>query len=166
MGIDIAPGMVDEYNRRMSNAGLSQFHAIVGDLCSKEGIAEDLKGEDLSSFDIAAIGMGFHHFEHLQLSVDRLVEKLKPSGVLFIVDLLEHDGDMGISDNAHENNFMKEAAHTAPHKHGFSREQMKALFDTAGCNNFDFVVLDRPITMGDSKDAATKKVFVAKASKS
>lgn len=167
MGIDIAPGMVDEYNRRMSDAKLSKFHAIVGDLCN-ENVLEDLKGQDLYDFDIAAIGMGFHHFEHLQLSIDRLIERLKSGGILLIVDLLERSGDTTIGeqvDHGHGDDFAKEAARTVPHKHGFTREKMKSMFDAAGCQAFDFVVLERPAVMGEGEGAFEKKIFLAKAAK-
>ena len=165
VGVDVAPGMVAEYNRRASDAGHSQFHAITGDLCSTEGVAQDLKDKDLFNFDIAAIGMGFHHFEHLQLSIDRLVERLKPGGVLFIVDLLERSGDQGIGDHAKDDDFVKEAARTVPHKHGFNRERMKELFDAARCQDFDFVVFERPAVVGEGEGAFEKKLFVAKGTK-
>ncbi|KAL8686776.1 MAG: hypothetical protein Q9218_006875, partial [Villophora microphyllina] len=126
-GIDIAPGMVSEYNFRVSSLQPTPlYHAIEGDLCSTAGVSEDLKAEHLFNFDIAAVGLGFHHFEHLQLSIDRLVERLRSGGVLFIVDLLEKKGDMGIGeqavDHGHGDDFAKEAARTVPHKHGFTRE--------------------------------------------
>jgi len=165
VGIDVAPGMVEEYNRRASAAGLSHFHAVLGDLTSAEGVAEDLMDKDLFNFDIAGIGMGFHHFEHLQLSIDRLVERLRPGGVLFIVDLVDVSGDLAIGEQGVGDDFTKEAARTVPHKHGFSREDLKALFEAAGCKNFGFVVYERPIVMGEGEGAFTKKVFLAKATK-
>lgn len=93
VGMDVAPGMVEEYNRRASAINDSQYHAILGDLCNPDAVAEDLMSKDLFNFDIAAVGMGFHHFEHLQRSLDRLVERLRPGGVLFIVDLIDRTGD-------------------------------------------------------------------------
>ncbi|KAL9577532.1 MAG: hypothetical protein Q9212_006305, partial [Teloschistes hypoglaucus] len=151
-GIDIAPGMVEEYNSRISLMNPTpDFHAQVGDLCSTEGVSEDLQAKELFNFDIAAIGLGFHHFEHLQLSIDRLVERLKSGGVLFIVDLLEKKGDSAIGehnvDHGHGDDFAKEAARTVPHKHGFTREGMEAMFNAAGLQEFDFVVLERPAVM-------------------
>jgi len=157
--------MVDEYNRRASAAGFSHFHAILGDLCSDRGVSQDLMGKDLFNFDIAGIGMGFHHFEHLQLSIDRLVERLRPGGVLFIVDLDDRGGDLAIGEHGVGDDFTKEAARTVPHKHGFTREDMKVFFDAANCKNFDFVLLERPIVMGEGEGAFTKKVFLAKATK-
>ena len=157
--------MVAEYNRRMSDAGLSQFHAVIGDLCGKDDVSPDLQDGSLYSLDIAAIGMGFHHFEHPQLSIDRLVERLKPGGVLFIVDLLDRGGDAAIGEQGQRDDFVKEAARTVPHKHGFSREGMKGMFDAAGCRDFEFVVLERPAVMGEGEGAFEKRVFVAKGRK-
>ncbi|KAL8773393.1 MAG: hypothetical protein Q9203_004463 [Teloschistes exilis] len=169
-GIDIAPGMVEEYNSRISLMNPApDFHAQVGDLCSMEGVSEDLQAKDLFNFDIAAIGLGFHHFEHLQLSIDRLVERLKSGGALFIVDLLEKKGDVAIGeqnvDHGHGDDFAKEAARTVPHKHGFTREGMETMFNAAGLQEFDFVVLERPAVMGDREEAFSKTIFIAKGRK-
>lgn len=157
--------MVAEYNHRASAAGLEHFHAMLGDLCSAEGVAQDLMGKNLFDFDIAGIGMGFHHFEHLQLSIDRIVERLRPGGLFFIVDLVAASGDHAIGEHGVGDDFVKEAARTVPHKHGFTREDMKALFETAGCKDFGFVVYERPMVMGEGEGAFTKKVFLAKATK-
>ncbi|KAL8667383.1 MAG: hypothetical protein Q9202_000599 [Teloschistes flavicans] len=169
-GIDIAPGMVEEYNSRISLMNPApDFHAIMGDLCGTEGVSEDLKAKNLFNFDIAAIGLGFHHFEHLQLSIDRLVERLKSGGVLFIVDLLARQGDVAIGehkvDHGHGDDFAKEAARTVPHKHGFTRDGMEAMFDAAGLQEFDFVVLERPAVMGEGEGAFSKTIFIAKGRK-
>lgn len=162
--------MVEEYNSRISLMNPApDFHAQVGDLCSTEGVSEDLKSKNLFDFDIAAIGLGFHHFEHLQLSIDRLVERLKSGGALFIVDLLEKKGDVAIGeqnvDHGHGDDFAKEAARTVPHKHGFTREGMESMFNAAGLQDFDFVVLERLAVMGDGEGAFSKTIFIAKGSK-
>ena len=157
--------MVAEFNRRASEAHLSNFRAMVGDLCTTENVAEDLQDPSLFNFDFAAIGMGFHHFEHLQLSVDRLFGRLRTGGVLFIIDLLERSDDPGLGGDAKQDDFVKEALRTVPHKHGFSREAMEGMFQAAGCKDFDFVVWDRPVVIGEGEGAIEKLVFVAKGTK-
>ena len=157
--------MVAEFNRRASEANLPNFRAINGDLCSFEDVAEDLKDPSLFNFDFAAIGLGFHHFEHLQLSVDRIFGRLRTGGVLFIIDLLEGDDDPDLGGHEEQDDFVKEASKTVPHKHGFSRKAMEGMFQAAGCKDFDFVVWKRPVVLGEGENAFEKTVFVAKGTK-
>lgn len=164
-GIDVSTNMVSEFNRRASDAHLRNFSAIVGDLCSPQGVAEDLQDASLFNFDFAAIGMGFHHLEHLQLSINRLVERLRVGGVLFVIDMLERKGDHGLGGHGKGDDFTKEAAKTVPHSHGFGREAMKGMFEAAGCKGFDFVVFERPMVIGEGEDAFEKMGFVAKGTK-
>ncbi|KAJ0296164.1 hypothetical protein COL516b_011916 [Colletotrichum fioriniae] len=72
-------------------------------------------------FDVAGVGLGFHHFEDPELSARRLVERLRPGGVFIILDFLPHEK----MDHA------LPAAHTVMH-HGFSEERMRAIFEQAG----------------------------------
>ncbi|KAL8818123.1 MAG: hypothetical protein Q9191_008009 [Dirinaria sp. TL-2023a] len=164
-GIDVSTNMVSEFNRRALEAHLPSFCAIVGDLCNPQGVAEELKDTALYDFDFAAIGLGFHHFEHLQLSIDRLVERLRVGGVLFIIDLLERTGDHGLGSDGKGDDFSKEAARTVPHKHGFGREAMKSMLQAAGCKDFDFIVFARPLVIGEGEGAFEKWGFVAKGTK-
>ena len=154
--------MVSEFNRRAADAHLPNFRAMVGDLCSPQNVAEDLKDASLFDFDFAAIGMGFHHFEHLQLSINRLVERLRVGGVLLIIDLLERSGDHALAGHGKGDDFSKEAARTVPHKHGFGREAMKGMFHAAGCKDFDFIIFEKSMVIGEGEGAFEKMGFVAK----
>ncbi|KJY01117.1 hypothetical protein TI39_contig302g00005 [Zymoseptoria brevis] len=89
-GIDISENMVTKYNEAASSSGLTheQAHAVVGDLFTQT-VAPELCTSEWYNFDIAVIGLGFHHFEHPDLAIKRLAERLKPeTGVLVIVDFL------------------------------------------------------------------------------
>lgn len=79
-------------------------------------------GPEFSNFDLAAVGLGFHHFDNPQLGAERLVARLKPGGVLLIIDFLLHDGRLEAS---------HPASHTITH-HGFSEEEIRKIFVGAG----------------------------------
>lgn len=147
--------MVDEYNQRASSAGLA-FRAVAGDLCSPKGVPDHLCDDrELYDFDIAGISLGFHHFEHLQLSLCRLVQRLRPGGVLIVVDFCEDmDGDFV------GNEAMKKAAHTVAHKKGFNRGEVEKLFMEAGCKDFEWVVFASKVTLGEG--GKEKWVFLAR----
>lgn len=68
------------------------MHAYQGNLC----VPDDpnpaaLTAPEFSDFDIAAVGLGFHHFDDPSLAARRLAERLKTGGVLMILDFLPHD---------------------------------------------------------------------------
>ena len=175
-GIDISAAMVAEYNHRCSALLASEnplgasMHAIVGDLCDPAGVAEALRGEELFGFDMAVVGMGFHHFEHLELSLRRLVERVKRGGVVVVVDGQGHEHGKS-SDHNHGSeessandmdSVFAAAAPFVPHQHGFSRAGMETLFTAAGCTDFDFLVMAEPILFGDGENPARMRGFIAK----
>ena len=75
------------------------MHAYQGNIC----VPEDpnpaaLASPEFSDFDIAAVGLGFHHFDDPALAARRLAERLKTGGVLMILDFLPHESpDVSLS---------------------------------------------------------------------
>lgn len=94
VGIDLSEGMVEVYNTSAQNQGIpeSEMHAVVGNLIdAKSPPPAHLAGPEFHDFDIAVVGLGFHHFDDPALAAKRLAERLKPGGVLMIVDFLPHE---------------------------------------------------------------------------
>lgn len=98
--------MVSVYNCNAYNQGLTSdfMSATVGNLLDPaDPSPADFKGEEWFNFDLAVVGLGFHHFEDPTLAAERLAERLKPGGVLMIIDFMPHahhgeievDGDGG-----------------------------------------------------------------------
>ncbi|WYZ45519.1 hypothetical protein EsH8_VIII_000835 [Colletotrichum jinshuiense] len=142
VGIDISENMVAAYNARAENQGLSaeEMHAYQGDLTdpSDPDPAAFSDAARFRGFDVAGVGLGFHHFEDPELSAKRLVERLKPGGVFIILDFLPHEK------MAHA----LPAAHTVKH-HGFSEERMRAIFEHAGAGkDFKMEELGKGIVFG------------------
>lgn len=56
--------MVDEFNKAAFNQGLSEqeMHAVVGNLVN-EDVDGQFDGPAFWDFDIAVVGLGFHHFD-------------------------------------------------------------------------------------------------------
>lgn len=153
--------MVTKFNEAAQSSGLTKekAHAVLGNLCGKT-VDEDLNSPDLQNFDIAVIGLGFHHFEDPGLAIKRLAERLKPdTGVLVIVDFLPF-------------------SHTTPHPHGkevdfpdmsatikhsgFTGEQMRDLYQQAGFGEFDVVALAKPTVMELKSGRTERTIFIAK----
>lgn len=110
-------------------------------------------------FDLAVVGLGFHHFDDPELAAKRLVVRLRPGGVLMIIDFLPHEpggpGHSGGShghDHQHHHHHHPHHAHEDAHgmseadgvdaavdkalktvtHHGFSEEHIKEIFVNAG----------------------------------
>ncbi|KAK3943976.1 S-adenosyl-L-methionine-dependent methyltransferase [Diplogelasinospora grovesii] len=124
VGVDLSENMVAAYNARAENQGLlkDEMHAYQGNLCDpSDPSPAAFTSPDFFNFDIAAVGLGFHHFDDPALAARRLAERLRTGGVLLILDFLPHD--------------KMHTAHPATDtvtKHGFSEDEIKQLYETAG----------------------------------
>jgi SAM-dependent methyltransferase len=179
--------MVEVYNTSVQNQGIaeSEMHAVVGNLIdTKSEPPSHLSGPEYHNFDIVVVGLGFHHFEDPALAAKRLAERLKPGGVLMIVDFLPHEHVHGHShgaghghghghshDHDHGDRPQKEshpAAHTVTHM-GFSEEQVKTMFVAAGVEKaFDYVVIGKGIVFkpkGSEGDEMKRSLFMARGTK-
>ncbi|KAB5547018.1 S-adenosyl-L-methionine-dependent methyltransferase [Coniochaeta sp. 2T2.1] len=145
VGIDLSEGMVSAYNTRAENQGLAkeEMYAYQGDLCKADDEKpEQFEGEEFYGFDVAAVGLGFHHFDNPSLAASRLVSRLKPGGVLMIVEFYSHGDVNDLHDHP--------AKHTVKH-HGFSQEEMRGIFEQAGAGE-KFAVADIGRGGGDEEE--------------
>ena len=149
IGVDLSEGMVQAYNTRFQPTPEHKqdftAHAVIGNLLEATAPTH-LDSAEYFNFDLAMVGVGFHHFSDVQLATDRLTERLKPGGVLMIVDFLPFEKNKDI--------------HMISH-HGFSIERVKELFGNAGLTEID-VVLDPEVWM--MKDSQ-RSAFMAKGRK-
>ncbi|KAI0886059.1 S-adenosyl-L-methionine-dependent methyltransferase [Annulohypoxylon maeteangense] len=162
IGIDISENMVMAYNSQAENQGLSrdEMYAIVGDLIGAGGPQPSniLADSRLFGFDIATVGGGLHHFADPELAADRLVERLRPGGVLLVWDFLPHGPMSGNAGN-----------HGVMH-HGLSEERVRAMFERAGAGHrFSLEILGSGITIGigghGEKGVVRREIFLARGEK-
>jgi SAM-dependent methyltransferase len=160
IGMDLSQGMVNEYNTLVSNQGIppSEMHAVVGNLLDpSDPSPPSLAGDEFFNFDIAAVGLGFHHFSDPTFAATQLVKRLKKGGVLLIIDFLPHaplPKDEG-----------QTAAHTVAHA-GFSEEDVKTMFETAGAGEgFEYLEIGQGIVFHGVKEGGEtmkRSVFFAR----
>lgn len=155
IGIDVSENMVQKYNEEAQAAGLKpdEVYAIVGDLLADE-VPEELKKPEYYEFDIAVIGLGFHHFENPVTAIQRLTERLKAdTGVLMIIDFLPFDtAEHG------------QAAHTIKHS-GFTRANLEKLHRIARMQKFSFSIVDDPAVMELQEGTVKRTLFISRAMK-
>ncbi|KAL1836103.1 hypothetical protein VTJ49DRAFT_5563 [Mycothermus thermophilus] len=133
VGIDLSENMVATYNRHAEHLGLtpSKMRAYHGNLCdSQDEDPAAFASPEFTGFDVAAVGLGFHHFDDPALAARRLAARLKPGGVLVILDFLPH----AKPDPSHP------ATSTVTH-HGFSEEHIRGIFEQAGVGK-DFALVE------------------------
>ncbi|KAK3311488.1 S-adenosyl-L-methionine-dependent methyltransferase [Chaetomium strumarium] len=159
VGIDLSENMATAYNTRAENQGLthSEMRAYQGNLCDPEDpTPEAFAAPEFSNFDVAAVGLGFHHFDDPALAARRLCQRLKTGGVLVILDFFAHDKP----DPSHP------ASNTITH-HGFSEEQVRRIFEEAGVGK-DFAMGEVGAVFHFSKEDGSevrRKIFIARGTK-
>jgi len=91
--------MIAAYNARARSANLppSTINGFVGDLFSTPPPPE-FSGPEFHSFDLAAVGFAFHHFDDVIHAAKCLKQRLRPGGVLLISEFLE-GGDLRADEN-------------------------------------------------------------------
>lgn len=153
--------MVAEYNKVVANQGISasEMHATVGNLLNpSDPSPESLSGDEFFNFDIASVGLGFHHFDDPSFAAKQLASRLKAGGVLYIIDFVPHEH------HGHDH----PAAHTVTHA-GFSQEDVKKMFEDAGAGgNFEYVTIGKGIVFNGVKEnghTMKRSVFMARGSK-
>ena len=68
------------------------MHAYQGNLCvPSDPTPASFTAPEFSGFDVAAVGLGFHHFDDPALAAQRLAGRLKTGGVLVILDFFTHE---------------------------------------------------------------------------
>ncbi|KAF3019439.1 hypothetical protein E8E14_013326 [Neopestalotiopsis sp. 37M] len=160
VGVDVSENMVGAFNARAENQGLTKedMFAVVGNLAVPDDPAPAaLSGPEFFNFDIAAVGGGFHHFDDPEFAATRLIERLKPGGVLFIWDFLTHE---------HDHDY---ASHGVVH-HGFSKDQVRNIFEKAGAGeNFALDDLGSGVVFphghGHDGQPLKRRAFVARGEK-
>lgn len=91
-GLDLSPKMLQQYQDLAATSPISSIRkakAQVGNLMEEPQPPASLNGPEYRDFSLIGVCAAFHHFEKLQLSIDRLAERLRPGGALLIIDLVD-----------------------------------------------------------------------------
>ncbi|PHH61146.1 hypothetical protein CDD81_714 [Ophiocordyceps australis] len=142
VGIDLSDNMVEAYNAKAKSQDLfpTRRQAHLGNLLNPaDPNPAALSTPLFHDFDAAGVAVAFHHFDDCALAARRLAERLRPNGLLFVVDFLPH-GHMDRHD---------EAVRGVTH-HGFDEARMRGLFEQAGvASHFSFDVVPGDVVFGN-----------------
>ena len=134
-------------------------HALVGNLIDpKQPSPTNLSSPDYFDFNLVVVGLGFHHFQNIPLATSRLVERLKPGGVLLILDFVTHAMDEASKLKSDDPDRGSLPTHTVAHA-GFSEEELKRCFEDAGLSDFGLVRMDGEVLL---KGKEKRRPFLAR----
>jgi SAM-dependent methyltransferase len=162
-GIDVSQTMVDRYNQAAQRSGFSseQMRAIRGNFVGAESEVE--AGDDFRDFDIVVLSMALHHVSNPPMLLSKLVERLRPSGVLVVIDWAPSQQDH--HERPHESHEVSKTIHMAHQE--FSDDYVAKCFSDAGCSSssFRYVIHNEICFMPESitkvKGGVRRKVFLA-----
>ncbi|ATY62729.1 COQ5 methyltransferase [Cordyceps militaris] len=158
VGVDITQNMVGAYNTKAINANIpeDQRKAYIGNLLSTPP-STSLDSPLFHGFDVAGVGMGFHHFEDTTLAATRLAERLVTGGSLFILDFLPHGPD------PHHN------AARGVHHLGFDEDNTRKMFESAGAGaDFAYRELNTEVVFDNTPEQGQtmhRRLFLARGTK-
>ncbi|KJZ71298.1 hypothetical protein HIM_09308 [Hirsutella minnesotensis 3608] len=164
IGIDVSESMVEAYNAKARSAGFSAEERIAytGDLLDPSVPSPaDFSDARFQDFDMAGVGAGFHHFDDCTLAATRLAERLRPGGVLFVLDF--------VATGPHSDTTAAEAEKRGVRHHGFNEDMMRRIFEGAGAGrNFGFLEMDQDVVFdgfGKEGKNMVRRVFLARGEK-
>lgn len=154
-----------------STSSSSPFNASahLGDFCSKD--PQLPSSVELADYDIAAVGLGFHHFDNPELCLRRLAQTVKKgTGIVLILDWLpaesSHDAH-GEQSNGHghgekgDKDEWQAMQKTVKHN-GFDETTMRRMYEEAGLTDFGFEVLDEEFVLEPKGRRMVKRGFLAR----
>ncbi|KAL2364894.1 hypothetical protein RJZ56_002156 [Blastomyces dermatitidis] len=135
VGIDLAAGMVKQYNDAAAELGLSpeKMYAVKGDLSSpvsaqeppkrEDATATDLSRDEFFNFDFAGVALALHHMQNPKAAIVKMADRLKSGGVILAIDLLQSeakDGEGKGSNHHHhdDHHHNHHSGHSHGHGHG------------------------------------------------
>jgi len=135
--------------------------AVRGDLTDPHDPAPPaLAHGALFGFDVAVCVLAMHHFADPALAAARLAQRLRPGGVLCVVDFLE-DGPPGELDPETRRRY----DYTVEHR-GFGRGQVAAVFAGAGVGEgFELVEIGSGYTTSCAGERQNRTLFLARGQK-
>ena len=191
VGVDVSERMVERYQELANTLELQKLDGIVGNLVDGQEKEEKVTAEGgggaaagaaspaMHDFDLAVVGLGFHHFDDPARAARALASRLRSkTGVLLIVDFvggcgsnadrekaekLEHlNGRHGEKKDDNQESLIPEAMHDTVKVHGFDRKGVERIFKAAGLYAFEWDELEEEVELVVDGESKRRRVFLAK----
>ena len=191
VGVDVSERMVERYRELAGSLKLQEVEGIVGNLVdgeeerARKGEEESVSATNigdssalgaLRDFDVAVVGLGFHHFDDPMRAAKALASRLREKGgVLLVVDFIggcgskaDHQKKAEVTAKKDEANDVDEhsripkAMHATVRVHGFDRTGMQEIFTAAGLKDFEWDEIDEEVKLIVDGETKRRKVFLAR----
>ena len=144
LAVDISGAMLKELTKKARLEGIKNIEIIESD-----GL--DIPVND-GFVDVLSANMYLHHIENPRLAIKEIYRIVKPSGMVFIADFLEHTDER-----------LKEKMHDI--WLGFNAQVMKGWFEKNGFGDINLQRVADKRALGEFGDKQKKEVFVLTAVK-
>ena len=180
VGVDVSERMVERYRELASLLKPQKIDGIVGNLvdgeCDGVGAPANYDSnssslQSLHNFDLAVVGLGFHHFDDPVRAVKALASRLRDDGgVLLIVDFVGGCGSKDDQERAErqklsQSSLIPEAMHDTVRVHGFDRKGVEEMFTAAGLKAFEWDEIEEKVVLIVDGERKERRVFLAKGTK-
>ncbi|EXL53916.1 hypothetical protein FOCG_07036 [Fusarium oxysporum f. sp. radicis-lycopersici 26381] len=138
-GMDIASGMVEQYNKMALKAGYTstKMRAVQGDLIDPELTpSPETNTPGFFDFDVVAMCMALHHIEDPENMILQLSKRLRPGGILLIIDW--------VASSAGSSAQTGNRTLGAISRMGFQENEVKSSFDKAGLEDWAWKLTSAP----------------------
>jgi SAM-dependent methyltransferase len=136
-GMDISSAMAEQYNEIALKAGYTptKMHAIQGDIIEPESTpSPELDTPAFFNFDLIVMCMALHHIENPENMILQLSKRLRPGGVLLIIDWVSHSDSKGREGGTSSMDFSK----LSVNRLGFEEDEVKTAYDKAGLEDWSW----------------------------
>lgn len=170
-GLDIATSQVKRYNHEAAKRlGLedgsdaesgpsSRMFAIQGDLTQPHA---DLSNPGWTGFDAAIISMALHHVREPGEFLKLLRQRIRPGGVLVVIDFLQVSGsESGSQKGSSDTGTMTKLEEGMKIWPGFSLDAIHAHMSSAGCKDVEVRLYPEPIE-APSEMRGFNKMYISK----
>ncbi|QPC61943.1 hypothetical protein HYE67_004174 [Fusarium culmorum] len=136
-GMDISPAMAEQYNKMALKAGYTpaKMHALQGDIIEPESTpCPELNTPAFFNFDLIVMCMALHHIEDPDNMILQLSKRLRPGGLLLIIDWVSHSD----STTQEGENWKMDFSKLSVNRMGFEEDEVKNAYDKAGLEDWSW----------------------------
>lgn len=181
IGMDVSRSMLDKYQDTVDSLGLGpdEMKGVRGDLLGADIKPTEPPVEEsaLWDFDLVAISMALHHVEDPESAIKKLAARLKIGGKLLVIDWTPLDGSTraqreyqqelqqdGSWERIEAALMTHAASHTISKPYGFTEQEMRDMFEEAGCKNMGWKLAEE-LTPIDTIKGLKSQLYFACATK-
>lgn len=133
-GMDISSSMAEQYNEMALKSGYTptKMHAVQGDIIEPESTpSPELSTPAYFNFDLIVMCLALHHIEDPDNMILQLSKRLRPGGILLIIDWVSDREGIDFSK-------------LSVNRMGFEEVEVKSAYEKAGLEDWSWKLTSTP----------------------